>query len=297
MHWKWCTKREFKDLMSGYKFFCLGYQRCLQFYVLHQEICCGQPKASWTTSDWGQLLVGEEDESGGGAGADEAGTESGWGASHASSHPAPRTTLCPLSSHCAPSLGHHRLRWPGIYLQGRVTRLPDEWGTYLDCHSWHESQQAPWHPLVYGSQLLGQLHGSSQLYVRCHMHSLKLSMAGIWTSLLLSSRSVRSDSLWLHILQHARLSCPSPSPGACSNKSLSQWGHPSVSSPVVPFSSCLQSVPASWKWVNAAHGCWFLFLFSRAQLTYHCLCFMCSHLQSGDKIITILLIPRDSYGD
>ena len=47
-------------------------------------------------------------------------------------------------------------------------------------------------------------------------------------------------------LQHARLPCPSPSPGACSNSSPSSpWCHPTISSPVVPFSSCLQSFPAS----------------------------------------------------
>ena len=46
-------------------------------------------------------------------------------------------------------------------------------------------------------------------------------------------------------LQHARLSCPSPTPGACSNSCpLSQWCHPTISSSVIPF-SCLQSFPAS----------------------------------------------------
>ena len=54
------------------------------------------------------------------------------------------------------------------------------------------------------------------------------------------------DSLWPHDLQHTRLPCPSPSPGACSNScQLSQWCHPTISSSVIPFSSCLQSFPAS----------------------------------------------------
>ena len=55
-------------------------------------------------------------------------------------------------------------------------------------------------------------------------------------------------TLRLRGLQHARLPCPSPSPGVCSNSCpLSQWCHPTVSSSVVPFpsSSCLQSFPAS----------------------------------------------------
>ena len=60
------------------------------------------------------------------------------------------------------------------------------------------------------------------------------------------SRSVVSNSLWPHGLQHARLPCPSPSPGACSNSCpLCCWCHPTISSSVVPFSSCLQSFPAS----------------------------------------------------
>ena len=55
-----------------------------------------------------------------------------------------------------------------------------------------------------------------------------------------------SYSLWPHGLQDARLPCPSPSPGICSNSCLlSQWCHPTISSSVVPFSSCLQSFPAS----------------------------------------------------
>jgi len=55
-----------------------------------------------------------------------------------------------------------------------------------------------------------------------------------------------SDSLQPHGLQHARLPCPSPAPGACSNSGpSSQWCHLTISSSVVRFSSCLQSFPAS----------------------------------------------------
>ena len=55
-----------------------------------------------------------------------------------------------------------------------------------------------------------------------------------------------SDSLRPHGLQHARLPCPSPTPGIYWNScSLSWWSHPTISSSVVPFSSCLQSFPAS----------------------------------------------------
>ena len=62
---------------------------------------------------------------------------------------------------------------------------------------------------------------------------------------LLFGCSVVSDSLQPHGLQHTRLPCPSPSPRACSNSCpWSQWCHPTISSSVVPFSSCFQSFPA-----------------------------------------------------
>ena len=60
------------------------------------------------------------------------------------------------------------------------------------------------------------------------------------------SCSVGSDSLRPHGLQHARPSCPSQTPGVYSNACpLSWWSHPTISSSVIPFSSCLQSFPAS----------------------------------------------------
>ena len=60
------------------------------------------------------------------------------------------------------------------------------------------------------------------------------------------SCSVMSDCLQIHGLQHTRLPCPSPTPGAYSNSSpLSRWCHPTISSSVVPFSSHLQSFPPS----------------------------------------------------
>ena len=60
------------------------------------------------------------------------------------------------------------------------------------------------------------------------------------------SRSVVSDSLWPHESQHARPPCPSQTPRVYSNSCpLSRWYHPAISSSVVPFSSCPQSLPAS----------------------------------------------------
>ena len=60
------------------------------------------------------------------------------------------------------------------------------------------------------------------------------------------SHSVMSDSLWPHGLQHARPPCPLPTPGVHSDSCpSSRWCHPAISSSVVPFSSCPQSLPAS----------------------------------------------------
>ena len=60
------------------------------------------------------------------------------------------------------------------------------------------------------------------------------------------SHSVMSDSLWPHGLEHSRSPCPSPTPRVYSNSCpLSRWCHPIISSSVIPFSSRLQSFPAS----------------------------------------------------
>ena len=60
------------------------------------------------------------------------------------------------------------------------------------------------------------------------------------------SRSVVSDFLWTHGLQHNRPPCPSPTPGVYPNSCpSSRWCHPAISSSVVPFSSCPQYFPAS----------------------------------------------------
>ena len=66
-----------------------------------------------------------------------------------------------------------------------------------------------------------------------------------------------ADSLWPHELQHARPPCPSPSPGVDSDsRPLSQWCHPAISSSVVSFSSCRQSLPASESFIMSQLFTW-----------------------------------------
>ena len=73
------------------------------------------------------------------------------------------------------------------------------------------------------------------------------TLSDIWAiSSVQFSHSVVSDSLRPHESQHARPPCSSPTPGVYSNSCpLSRWCHPAISSSVIPFSSCPQSLPAS----------------------------------------------------
>ena len=74
----------------------------------------------------------------------------------------------------------------------------------------------------------------------------KISFREFYFSSVQFSRSVVSDSLQPNESQHTRPPCPSPTPGVYSNsRPLSQWCHPGISSSVIPFSSCPQSLPAS----------------------------------------------------
>ena len=100
----------------------------------------------------------------------------------------------------------------------------------LKCH---------WHATLYEFHLYNMI-----LYLPILQMTPTISLVTI--SAVQFSCSVLSDFLQPHGLQHARLPCPSPTPGAYSNSCPSSWWwHPTISSSVVPFSSCLQSCPAS----------------------------------------------------
>ena len=86
---------------------------------------------------------------------------------------------------------------------------------------------------------------SEKAGLKLNIQKSKITASGLISSVQFS-RSVVSDSLRPHELQHARPPCPSPTPGVHPNSSpLSRWCHPAISSSVVPLSSCPQSLPAS----------------------------------------------------
>ena len=81
-----------------------------------------------------------------------------------------------------------------------------------------------------------------------YMHSVSSVQFSLW---------VVSDSLRPHDSQHARPPCPSPTPGIYSNSCpSSQWCHPAISSSVIPFSSCSQSLPASGSFPTSQLFAW-----------------------------------------
>jgi len=93
---------------------------------------------------------------------------------------------------------------------------------------------------------LGFLSSSTDLDICfCAAHCLDYCSFVLYSSVQFS-HSILSDSLQRHGLQHARAPCPSPSPRVYSNSCPSSlWCHPTISSSVIPFSSHLQSFPAS----------------------------------------------------
>ena len=110
-----------------------------------------------------------------------------------------------------------------------------EWVAFLT----QESNQG----LLHCRRILYQLSYQGSLPSKCPININSLFFP---FSYFQFSCSVVSNSLQLHGLQHPRLPCPSPIPRICSNSCPSSWWcHPIISSSVIPFSSCLQSFPAS----------------------------------------------------
>ena len=119
-----------------------------------------------------------------------------------------------------------------------------------------------WFPLRLTGWISLQSKGSSRVFsnTTIQKHQFFGAQPSLWSNSHISSVqfscSVMSDSLRPHELQHARPPCPSPTPRVHSDsRPLSQWRHPAISSSVIPFSSCPQSLPASesFQWVNSLH--------------------------------------------
>ena len=112
--------------------------------------------------------------------------------------------------------GHQRMRWLDKISDSVDMNLSKLWEIVKDREAWHAA--------VHGvMKTPTQLSNSDQI-----------------------SRSVVSNSLRPHVSQHVRPPCPSPASGVHrDSRPSSQWCHPAISSSVVPFSSCSQSLPAS----------------------------------------------------
>ena len=125
-----------------------------------------------------------------------------------------------------------------------------------------QSGDREWGPLCSGKlegQAFRELDPFRRLYEPKFLHLLmpkkkkkktikitKGDICFLWLSAVQFSRSVVSNSLQPHGLQHARLPCALPTPRVFSNsRPLSRWCHPTISSSIIPFSSCPQSFRAS----------------------------------------------------
>ena len=107
----------------------------------------------------------------------------------------------------------------------------------------HEARQTWWSraQMIRGQEYRNNRREGIKMYKK-----LRKPMRTIQFSSVQFSHSVMSNSLRPHESQHTRPPCPSPSPGVHLNSHpLSWWCHPAISSSVVPFSSCPQSLPAS----------------------------------------------------
>ena len=144
----------------------------------------------------------------------------------------PDHLACPLRNlHAGQKSNSQNRTWNNGLLQNlerSTSRLYNYHAAYLTYMQYISCEMSGWVKHKLESRLPGEISVTSGIKV------------------LLFSRSVMSNSLQPHRWQHVRLPCPPPSPRACSNsRPLSQWCHPIISSSVISFSSCLQSLPAS----------------------------------------------------
>ena len=127
-----------------------------------------------------------------------------------------------------------------IYLIGNLTIILEQY-SYSRILFSNKNSTSAWCPILN----LKNIMLIRARYKRSHNVSFLLNEMSQFSSVHFS-RSVVSNSLRPHELQHARPPCPSPHPRAYSNSCpMSRWCHPTISSSVIPLSTCLQSFPAS----------------------------------------------------
>ena len=115
-------------------------------------------------------------------------------------------------------------------------------------HARSEAKFCWWHEIVNQKAYMKHIRKQTNHITFTSLRWQNINIFGVENkfSSVQFSRSVVSDSLRHHESQHARPPCPSPTPGVHSDSCPpSQWCHPAISSSVVPFSSCPQSLPAS----------------------------------------------------
>ena len=130
-----------------------------------------------------------------------------------------------------------------VYFSGVMifSHMPCNYFQYLLLQNAEIFWESPNTPLIITSATLLSIIITLKLQLYISMNAQVLQFSSVQFS-----RSVVSDSLRLHESQHTRPPCPSPTPEVQSNsRPLSRWCHPAISSSVVPFSSCPQSLPAS----------------------------------------------------
>ena len=130
---------------------------------------------------------------------------------------------------------------------------------------------------------------------KCFLITRKNVAMWWWFSSVQFSRSVVSDSLWPHESQHARPPCPSPSPRVYSNSCpSSQWCHPAISSSVIPFSSCPQSLPPSGSFPMSQLFAWGVAKVLKFQLQHQFFQWTCRTYFLQDGLVGSPWSPRDS---